>query len=248
MKINCDIGERGSDHPVDTALMQHIDIANIACGGHAGDNASIRAFRTLADRFDVDVTAHLSYPDKQNFGRLTMNIQQEELLHSLDHQYALMADVKTVKFHGALYNDAASDASLAKLLANWLQKNSINSIVTQFDSELALACENLGISVMAEAFAERRYALNPQNGKLSLVNRSKDYASIHELDEAVQHSLKIMNDQKVTAFYETDGQVKQKEAVLMAQTICIHSDSEISLTLATALQRAFGREKSGSKK
>ena len=63
MLINCDIGERGADHPQDRELMAYIHIANIACGGHAGDETSIEAFRALAEKHEVEVSAHLSYPD-----------------------------------------------------------------------------------------------------------------------------------------------------------------------------------------
>ena len=74
MKVNCDIGERGADHPVDRQLMELIDIANIACGGHAGDETSIHAFCQLAEQHGVTVTAHLSYPDRENFGRRSLDI------------------------------------------------------------------------------------------------------------------------------------------------------------------------------
>jgi len=239
MKINCDIGERGSEHPVDRALMEYIDIANIACGGHAGDENSIKAFRMLAEKFGVDISAHLSYPDRENFGRRTMDLEKESLLKSLDDQYLLMNDVKIVKFHGALYNDCAGNRQLASLLAGWLEKQGITRVITQYDSELALACESLGMNVIAEAFAERRYAVNPETGKLALVSRTKEYASIHSLKEALDHSLEIFTRQKVSAYRESASGIMREEAPLKAETICIHSDSEIALDLAAALKEVL---------
>ncbi|MDX1294772.1 MAG: LamB/YcsF family protein, partial [Sulfurimonadaceae bacterium] len=104
MLINCDIGERGVAHATDDALMEHIDIANVACGGHAGSHESVAYYLGLAEKFSVDVSAHLSYPDPENFGRKVMQIETPELLRSLDEQYALLSHVKCVKLHGALYN------------------------------------------------------------------------------------------------------------------------------------------------
>lgn len=236
MKINCDIGERGHDHPVDRSLMELIDIANIACGGHAGDIKSVNAFRELAEKYHVDVSAHLSYPDRENFGRTTIDMSLADLLASLDEQYSLISDVKMVKFHGALYNDCAASSDLAAPLADWLKEKGVARVITQFDSELAKACEARGLKVVAEAFAERRYALDEETGKLSLVKRSLDYASIHELDDAVAHSLEIQKKQQVTGHIDDGKGVRTKKAPLVADTICIHSDSPIAMELAGALK------------
>ena len=113
MKINCDIGERG-EHPVDLELMELIDIANIACGGHAGDLKTVNLFRKLAEDHGVSISAHLSYPDKENFGRKSLDISASDLKKSLSEQYSLLDDVKTVKLHGALYNDCWLNEELAE--------------------------------------------------------------------------------------------------------------------------------------
>jgi UPF0271 protein len=242
MKINCDIGERGADHPVDRALMELIDIANLACGGHAGDSASVAAFRDLAKRFSVELSVHLSYPDRENFGRKTIPMALEDLLESLNDQFDMMDDVKMVKFHGALYNDCAKDPALAVPLAAWLKSRGVNRIITQFDSELAMACRKEGITVVGEAFAERRYSLDEKSGRLSLVSRDKDYASIHELEAALAHSLEIYKDQKVSGHIDNSDGHRIEKAPLLAETICIHSDSVIALELARSLKSAFGKE------
>ena len=168
MKINCDIGERGIDNLTDLALMKLIDIANIACGGHAGDQQSVDFFRDLAQRNNVLITAHLSYPDKKNFGRLSMAISKEHLLSSLDAQYSLLRDVKAVKFHGALYNDLNNNAQLANWIFEWLQINKIQLLLCPQNSILASLCQGQ-IKVMPELFAERAYIY--ENNQFALMPR-----------------------------------------------------------------------------
>jgi len=234
--VNCDIGERGADNPVDIELMQYISMANIACGGHAGDEESVQAFLNRAKERGVKVSAHLSYPDKENFGRTTMSLPEEALRKTLDVQYALMPGTKTVKFHGALYNDANVDTALAGLLVRWMSENGIEEVVTLSDSELAAETKKTGLKVVAEAFAERNYSYNPQKKQLILVSRSKEYASITDCDEAVKHALKIIREGKTTAYIEdSEGKTTTTEVPIKAETICIHSDSEIALDLVKNL-------------
>ncbi len=234
--INCDMGERGADHPVDIELMRYISMANIACGGHAGDVESVKVFLKKAEEMSVKVTAHLSYPDRENFGRTTMHISAQGLLKSLDEQCAMMPHVKTVKLHGALYNNANVDVKLAKLIAKWMKNKLIKEIVTPFDSKLAVEAKKLGLKVIPEAFAERRYTYNPQKKQLTLVSRKKDYASIKDCEEALEHTVKIIKEGRVTAYVEdAEGKLTTFEVPIQAETICIHSDSEISLDLARRL-------------
>ncbi|UCF98926.1 MAG: LamB/YcsF family protein [Spirochaetaceae bacterium] len=235
--INCDIGERGAQHPLDRELMRYIHIANIACGGHAGDGASIAAFRQLAEDNGVGVSAHLSYPDRKGFGRVRMSISPEELLKSLSAQRNLMPDVRMVKFHGALYNESCRDAELAMMLANWLVAESVATVLAPDRSEMARACTTLGIAVLAEGFCERRYRYDPEADRLELVNRSKDYASILEIDQAVQQARSMVRDKRVRAVVEkSDGVLDYRWLPVRAQTICIHSDSPLSLELVKHLR------------
>ena len=236
MHINCDIGERGAEHPVDKELMKHISMANIACGGHAGNEDSIASFKKLAEKYQVSVTAHLSYPDKENFGRFSMDITPSDLLKSLEKQLSLTGDIDKVKFHGALYNDCWVNRNLARTLAKWLKDQGVKTVVTPYQSCLAHESLALGMDVFYEAFAERRYAYNPETRLLTLVNRKMDYASIHDLPAAVAHAMKILKYKKVDGHIpQADGTVKTEEVDIQADTICIHSDSPISLDLAAKL-------------
>lgn len=239
IKVNCDIGERGANHPVDNSLMEYISIANIACGGHAGNKESVDFYLSLAEKYGVMPTAHLSYPDKENFGRTSMDISIEDLEESLNSQYKLMDSVKSVKFHGALYNDLCVNSELATSLSKWLMKHDIKSVVTPFGSELAFACASLGIEVLNEGFAERRYRY--ENGRLLLVPRSKSYASIKECNEAVNHSEYMIAKGMVSCVVSDLNYVLEtKDFPIKVDTICIHSDSEIALELAKKLSEIKG--------
>ncbi len=234
--LNCDIGERGPDHPTDIELMHHIQVANLACGGHAGDESSVSAFLALALQCDVEIAAHLSYPDRENFGRKSMDISVTELFDSLNQQITLLPGISCVKFHGALYNDAVVETDLASSLAGWLTAKKIERVVTFPDSELAKECAVSGISVINEVFAERRYAYDTENKRLTLVNRIKSYASITEVDEAVKHTKEMIQSGMVTAVISDEGGTTVTEKVpIKADTVCIHSDSKIALDLVKAL-------------
>ena len=236
MKVNCDLGERGLNHPVDVELMRYVHIANIACGGHAGDAETAMYYQKLAGTHGVMVTAHLSYPDRENFGRFHLNISDDALCDSLNAQMQAMPGVAAVKFHGALYNDSVINAGLASILAQWAKRHGIDTLLALDDSEMALACRQNGIHVITEAFAERRYTINPGNNRLQLVDRKKDYASIHDCVTAIRQSRDIVFNHQVATFVETaEGTTVQKPMTIHAETICIHSDAPIALELARGL-------------
>lgn len=234
--INCDMGERGPNHPIDLALMDYIHMANIACGGHGGNKESVAAFTKMAEERNVKVAAHLSYPDRAGFGRTTIPISETDLLKALSLQVELMPRVKTIKLHGALYNDANTDTRLAGLLARWMEEQGIEEVVTMSGSDLAAAARREGLLIISEAFAERRYSYDPPTKRLRLVDRRKTYATIKDLDEAIKHTLKMVREKKVLAHLEdNDGTISRIEVPLEVSTICIHSDSEIALELAKRL-------------
>jgi UPF0271 protein len=246
MIINCDIGERGPQHPIDLELMNHIGMANIACGGHAGDAESISVFSGIARAKGLQIAAHLGYPDRPNFGRVTMAIAIKELLVALDRQLALSVEQSRVKLHGALYNDCNVNGLLAREVALWLHSSHIKEVVTPFDSSLAGACRELGLTVCAEAFAERRYSWLAEREQLVLVSRNKHYASIHELGEALEHSRKIIVEQRIDAVVEhEDGTLTTSSRPMLAKTLCIHSDSRIALPLASGLATLVRQHKAG---
>jgi UPF0271 protein len=235
MRINCDIGERGPDHAVDKKLMEVIHIANLACGGHAGNRESVKVFRALAEENGVQLAAHLSYPDRPNFGRLTIRISEPSLLASLDEQLGLLADVRRVKFHGALYNESCNNPHLAETLSQWLEQAGIREILAPADAEITISARRRGIAVLREAFAERRYEYSETDQRLYLISRSQIHASITNLQEALEHAEEIIKRQRVNISRQYSSQPLWK--AISADTICIHSDSAIALDLAIRLRR-----------
>lgn len=236
MQINCDIGEKGPLHEGDRKLMEFIHIANLACDGHAGDRETVEAFRALAARHGVGVSAHLSYPDKANFGRTSLAMPEDELLAALDAQLALLPGVKLVKFHGALYNDAWRDARLAGSLAGWLMRAGINGVLAPADSELAAAARRLGITVLREAFADRRYAWDAEGGRLRLASRAEADAAISGVNEALAQAGEIAGRGRVNV---SGDPARPDWREIKADTVCIHSDSPIALELASALRASL---------
>lgn len=230
MKINCDIGERGANHPADRELMHHIHITNIACGGHAGDEESVAAFRALAQEHGVEISAHLSYPDRENFGRTSLEISGDTLCSALTEQRNRMPDVSIVKFHGALYNDSVSDADLAQTLTQWLVSNRISLLITPADSAMARAAAAAGIGILAEAFADRRY-VQTEDGQLQLLSRTHPQAVYETLNEALAQCRQLKEQHVITH----SGQ----KVAIQADTLCIHSDSAISMPLIQALSLPF---------
>jgi lactam utilization protein B len=226
LKTNCDIGERGVAHPIDDQLMQHIDIANIACGGHAGDTSSIAYYQNLANKNNIMVTAHLSYPDVANFGRVKMDISTTVLINSLTEQYQRLP-VGKIKFHGALYHEANTNDELAQALANWMQQQQLNLVLTPDDSLLANHVRKHKITVMAEAFIERGYQ-QLSNGKLNLIPRGQAGAELDTVTQALAQYQQIQDGALL---------INSQHYPIIAQSACIHSDSAIALELAQAIRK-----------
>ncbi len=226
MLINCDIGERGARHNVDDELMSLIDIANIACGGHAGDAESIKHYQDLAKKHGVKISAHLSYPDKENFGREKLQISREELMASLDEQIEAFGEVEVVKLHGALYNHANRSPELAEDLAVWFKKVGVKEVLTPHRSMLHKACNAHSIAVLYEAFADRAYT-NMTVG-LELMPRDQLGAVLENIDDIVRQVRRLKNG---------TIQINGQNFLIEADTVCIHSDSPQALEAVKAISK-----------
>lgn len=229
MLLNIDLGERGADHATDHALAAHADLINLACGGHAGDAASVSVFTALAAQHGATLTAHLSYPDPEHFGRRPMAIAFDNLVQSLDAQRALLPGVDHVKLHGALYHAADTDPALAGPLARWLQRAGFTAVLTPEPGALAHAARELGLAVLAEAFADRRYTQAPGGGGPALLPRRHPAASLTALPDALAQARRLIADQSVVLFPDGPAQV------IRADTLCVHSDNPVALDLAAAV-------------
>jgi UPF0271 protein len=218
--INCDVGEGVGN---EAQLLPYISSCNIACGGHAGDEASMREVIALAKEYRVKIGAHPSFPDRENFGRKLMDISSGELLKSLEQQIlalkeqadALQVTVHHVKFHGALYNASAKDVALAHTCIRAM-KNTLPEAVlyVPFNAVIAMEAQAQGLHIKWEAFADRRY-----NNDLSLVSRKLPNAVIHDKTEVIQHLENMILRQQVETIENTFVNIQ-------ADTFCVHGDTK----------------------
>ena len=224
--LNADLGEGCGD---DAAIMAIVTRCNIACGGHAGDQASMSAALALAQQHDVAAGAHPSYPDRANFGRTQMALRGEALRHVLAEQIGALKDTAEslglslghVKPHGALYNFAANDLESARIIADVTAALIPGgALLGPPGSKLEDAAKAAGLSFLGEAFADRAYE---RDG--SLRSRTLPDALITDEAGCAAQALQIALKRFVTSH---DGH----PVPMAAQTICLHSDTPGALNAA----------------
>lgn len=236
--LNCDMGElpEAIADGTQEALLRSITSANVACGGHAGDERTMRATIEQAMRAGVAVGAHPGYPDRENFGRLELKMPAEAIANSIYEQVRALAEVAAkcgarlvhVKPHGALYNQAVKNRQLAEAIVQGVAKFSKDLVLMGLaESPMLDVFREAGFAVAAEAFADRRY--EPDG---TLRSRKFENALIREPAEAAKQALSIAQRGIVTAH---DG----TEVKLTAQTICIHGDTPGSVQIAAAVARTL---------
>jgi UPF0271 protein len=183
--LNADLGEGAG---FDAALMPLVTSANVCCGRHAGGPEEMRATVERAKRHGVAIGAHPGYDDRSNFGRRELNLPRSELIGLIRSQIADLvaagADVKYVKPHGALYNQACRDAAIADAVVEAVGGLPIVGLP---GSELSR-----GAAFIAEGFADRRY--RPDG---SLVPRTEPDAFVHDPAEAVKQVHRLIRDRGI---------------------------------------------------
>jgi UPF0271 protein len=231
--LNCDLGE-GAGH--DAELMPCITSANIACGGHAGDAASMRAAVDLAVRHGVAPGAHPGLNDREGFGRREQALTAAEAYDLVAaqvwalQQVAQAAGVRLahVKPHGALYNLAARDAALAQAVAAAVHEADPQLVLIGLaGSRLPAAGHACGLRVAREVFADRNY--EPDG---SLTPRSRPGAVITDETVAAARVLRMVREGRVRA---SDG----FDLDITADTVCIHGDGPRAVALAQGLNAAL---------
>jgi UPF0271 protein len=231
--INCDMGEGIGN---DEAIMPFIHSANIACGFHAGDPQTMWQTIELAVKHNVSVGAHVSFLDRENFGRSEINLPPDEIYELVEQQLILLNEIAEsfnvsinhVKPHGALYNLSAKDAAVAKAIA---------AAVKDYDSKLILfglsgshsitEAKNIGLKTASEVFADRSYQ---DDG--SLTPRSQPDALISTTEAAVKQVLQMIKEGTVTS-------LSGKTVPIIAETICIHGDGPHAVAFAKAIHTAI---------
>lgn len=232
--LNCDMGEfpEAIADGTQEALMLSITSANVACGGHAGDTATMRTTIQQALRAGVAIGAHPGYADRENFGRLELNIPAAQVAESVFEQVQALAEVAQscgatvahVKPHGALYNQAVRNRELAQAIAAGVARWSRDVVLVGLaGSPMLDVFREVGFNVAAEAFADRRY--EPDG---TLRSRKLEDALIRNPAEAGKQALSIVEQGLLTA---VDG----SKVAVAAETICIHGDTPGATKIAAAV-------------
>jgi UPF0271 protein len=223
MDLNCDMGEL-EDARHEAALMEHVTSANIACGGHAGDEASMERAARLALARGVRIGAHPGYPDRVHFGRVEIPMPAAEIERMVRRQIerldavvrSLGGRIVHVKPHGALYNVAVRNTEVARAIAAGVA--AWDPRVTLFGlagSPMLDVWRQMGLQIAAEAFADRRYepdgTLRPRHFADALITHPR---------EAAAQALRLARE----------GQ---------AQTICVHGDTPGAVDILKACREAL---------
>ncbi len=219
--LNADLGE-GSEH--DEALMALTSSVNIACGGHAGDEETIRRAIGLAIQSQVAIGAHPGYEDPENFGRKPMQLSSGEIrdliLRQLERMLRIHPHLHHVKPHGALYNQSNQDEAMAAALVAAIAEVQPNTILyCPPHGSIAKAAAEMNLPICAEGFIDRRYQ---DDG--NLCPRTDPRALIEDVNEAVSQALRISNHETVTT-------LNGATIPLKARTLCVHGDSHDAMEL-----------------
>jgi UPF0271 protein len=221
--LNCDMGEL-EDSAHEAALMQFITSANIACGAHAGDEAVMERTARLALERGVRIGAHPGYPDRANFGRIEMPMSEAEIEDTVRSQIErldavvrrLGGEIVHVKPHGALYNVAVNNETVARAIARGIQQWNPATIVFGLAGSRMLGwLADMGLKTAAEGFADRRY--EPDG---TLRSRKFPDALITDPAAAAAQAVRLA-----------------REGV--AQTICVHGDTPGSVRILEACRQAL---------
>ena len=224
--LNCDMGEL-ADAAHEAALMQHITSANIACGGHAGDEAIMERTARLAMDRGVHIGAHPGYPDRANFGRLEMPLSPEEIADTVYRQILRLQAVVSklgghivhVKPHGALYNVAVKNAEVARAIGEGVARwSTVVPVFGLAGSPMLDVWRAMGLQPAGEGFADRRYEADG-----TLRNRKLPGALITDPAEAAGQALRLAQSGTV-------------------ETICVHGDTPGAVAILAACRSLLYKE------
>ena len=235
--LNCDMGESYGAWKMgaDAAIMPLISSANIACGFHAGDPATIRATVGLAVEHGVAIGAHPSLPDLAGFGRRAMKISPQEMYDLVIYQAgALEAFARAagsrlhhVKCHGALYNMAANDEGLSEAMVRAAKDLGGVMLYVLSRSKNYEKAKSMGVPVAGEVFADRGYS---DDG--SLAPRDRPGGMIEDAAQAVKQALAMVEQGYVTS-------LSGRRVPVSAETLCLHGDQAGAVAFAREIRQAL---------
>lgn len=234
--INCDMGEGTGNEEL---LMPFINSANIACGYHAGDETTMQQVIGLCIKYQVNIGAHPSFADRENFGRTEMQLAASEIYQLVTTQLALInkmalqcgGKLRHVKPHGALYNMAAKDAGLANIIGQAVKDFDASLIYYGLSGSVMITeAAGLGLKTANEVFADRTY--QPDG---TLTPRSLSNALISNADDVVKQVMKLVKENKVVT-------ITGEEITVKADTVCIHGDGRHAVEFAKAIHQRLNEK------
>ena len=228
--LNADLGE--GDPAMDDLLLEIVTSANVACGGHAGDDESMRRICAAAAASGVAIGAQVSYVDREGFGRRRLDVGEdilaEQVAEQIDvltrHARAAGTDVVYVKPHGALYHAAVHDVAVADAV---LRGSDGLPVLTLPHGSLRQRAMAMGTSAYAEAFADRGYTAEG-----NLVPRGEEHALLDTDDAVKERVQRLVERSEIVA-------VDSTVLVVDAHSICVHSDTPGADGLARAVRTAL---------
>jgi len=233
--INCDVGEGLNNEHL---LIPYISSCNIACGGHAGDIETMTKVVLLAAKYKIKIGSHPSYPDKENFGRKSIEISKSDLSKTIIEQIQTLENVVDnfglqlhhIKPHGALYNDIAKNETLANSFLDIIEVYKTKyKLYVPYNSAIAKEAKRRKFDIIYEAFADRNYK---DDG--NLVSRQNSDAIISDINEMITHISQIINEGKVST-------ISGKKILIKAGTFCVHSDTKNAVEIVKTLHKTFNR-------
>lgn len=231
--LNADLGEGVTD---DDRLLELVTSANLACGFHAGDEATMRRVCDVAAVRGVVIGAQVSYLDRENFGRRHLDVHEDVLSSWVAEQVGLLEKIAAaagvhvayVKPHGALYNAVVHHEAQAAAVVEAVRRvDPTLPLLGLAGSELLRLAAAAGLPTVIEAFADRGYA---PDGRL--VPRSQPGAVLHDPDQVASRVVRMVVEGTVEA---VDGSTLR----VAAQSICLHGDSPGAVSMAVAVRRAL---------
>jgi 5-oxoprolinase (ATP-hydrolysing) subunit A len=233
--LNADVAEGETLGATDLAVLDSVTSASLACGFHAGNRAVMRAAATACVHRRVAIGAHVSFRDREGFGRRPLDVAPEHLVADIIEQCDLLAEevgraggaVEFVKPHGALYNLMGVDPGVADAVVGALRRQGAGVLVAQAGTGVVALARRAGLRVVLEGFPDRGYL-----GDGQLAPRGGPGALIDDPRLAARRAVSLVRRQGIET---VDGTWTSVEV----ETLCIHGDSPGAVANARAVRSAL---------
>jgi 5-oxoprolinase (ATP-hydrolysing) subunit A len=233
--LNADLGERATLTDEDLAIISQVSSVSIACGFHAGSPRVMRDTAAACAERGVVVGAHVSYRDREGFGRRRVDVHPDVLMAEVVEQYRALSEavapigvaIEYVKPHGALYNEITVDAGHAEAVVRALIELGARVLVAQELGDLVDLAAKAGIRLAAEGFPDRGYTADGR-----LAPRSHPAGIVADPDAAARRAVSMATEGRIEA---VDGTTVE----LTVETLCVHGDAERAALRAAGVHRAL---------